>query len=201
MSNRALCATSTASPANERKRLTARSANGAPARRPGDAGEGGDRGRQRHTRVDECLERGAGLERVDPLGADLDDPRARRRETGGLEVEHDERGVLERHASARRVGQADGGAAPGEPGIACDHIVEEGPGDRRRRRGEREERARGVARRDGASSRLDELHEPIGGIEGQLHPWILDEHMFDSKGKKRGPAGPSRSSSEESAAS
>ena len=77
----------------------------------GDPGQGGDRRRQRHARVDERLERGAGLERVHPLGADLDDPRAGRRETRRLEVEDDERGVLEQQVAAPG-GSASPTAAP-----------------------------------------------------------------------------------------
>ena len=103
-------------------------------------------------------------------------------------------GALERGRRARRIGEPDRGAAPREPGVARDDVVEQRPRDRRRRRGEREERAGGLARRDRAAARLDELDEPVGGVEGELHPPILREHMFvlTRERKERGPReGPS----------
>ena len=159
----------------------------------GDTRQGGDRRRQRHARVDERLERGAGLERLHPLGADLDDPRAGRRETGRLEVEHDERGVLEQDGGTGWVGEPDRGAAPREPRVTRDDIVEQRAGDRRRGRREREERAGRVAGRHRPPSRLDELDEAVGAVEGELHPSMLYEHMFVCQGatKERAPHGPS----------
>ncbi len=112
----------------------------------GDTRQGGDRRRQRHARVDEGLERGAGLECLHPLRADLDDPRAGRRETRGLEVEHDERGVLEQERGTGRVGEPDRGAAPGKPRVTRDDVVEQRACDRRRGRRERKERSGRVAR-------------------------------------------------------
>ena len=144
------------------------------ARRPpdvrgADAGERRDRRRQRKAGIDQRLERRPGLERGDPLCADLDDPARRRREPRRLEVEHDEHRLLERNLLGRRHAQTDGGTAPGETRIAGDDLVEQRACDPRRRRGEREERTCGLVHGHRAASRLDELHEPVRGIEAELH--------------------------------
>ncbi len=102
-SNRALCATSAASPANARSCLTACSARGAPRRVARlDAGQRGDGGWQGDARVDERLECVLELERANALGADLADPRRAGREARRLEVDDDEVRVLEEDVRARR---------------------------------------------------------------------------------------------------
>ena len=179
MSNRALWATSTASPAKDEEAADREIRPRSPPHIvPADPGERRDGQRQRDARVDERLERRTDLERLDPLGADLDDARAGGREPGRLEIEDDERGRLERSRCPGRIGEPDRRAAPREPRVARDHVVEQRARDRRRRRGEGEERPRGLAGRNRAASRLDELHEPVGGIERELHPANLHEHMF-----------------------
>ncbi len=116
MSNRALWATRTASPAKSRKRRVASSSAGAPRRSTGripvsdeTTGGNGTRG------FDERLEGRSRLERVHALRADLDDAAGRSREPGRLEVEDDEGRSREIEVGARRAGEPNGGAAPGEP--------------------------------------------------------------------------------------
>ena len=134
-----------------------------------DPGERRDRRRERHARVDERLEGVLELERADPLRADLADPRAPGREARGLEVDDDEMRVLELHVLARWGGEADRGAPPGEARVARDDVVEERAGECRRRAREREEAPRRLRRVDRPTPRLDELHEPVGGVERELH--------------------------------
>ena len=139
-SKRALCATIAPSPANARNCRTASSQRGAPrsasARIPvSDVTAGG----QRDARVDEGLECVPELERADALGADLADARRPRREPGRLEVDDDEVRVLEKDVGARGRREADRGAAPGEPRVADDHVVEERARERGRGAREREE--------------------------------------------------------------
>ena len=159
-----------------------------------DAREGRDRGRHRHARVHKRLERVATLERHDALRPDLDDARAARREPGRLQVEDDERRLLERRGGPRRIGEADRGAAPLQPRVTGDDLVEQRAGNRRRRRGESEEGSGGVRRGDVAVPRLDQLHEPVGSVERELHPLDPDTNMCScpavmALGLERAPAG------------
>ena len=67
------------------------------------------------------------------------------------------------------VGEADAPAEPGEARVAVDDVGEQGVGERRRRALEREEHARRLLRPDRAAPRVDELDEPVGGVERELH--------------------------------
>ncbi|MCZ7588821.1 MAG: hypothetical protein M5U27_08240 [Gaiella sp.] len=132
-------------------------------RQRGDGSGKGDAG------VDQGLERVGELERADPLRADLADPRRSRREPGRLEIDDDEVRVLEQEVRARRRGQPDRGATPRESRVARDDVVEERPREGRRGAREREEGARRLVGGHRPAPRLDELDEPVGGVEGQLH--------------------------------
>ena len=193
MSKRALCATRTASPANARKRRTARS-----ARRPAhsawrDARSGRDRRRQRHAGIDEGLERLADLQRVDPLRADLDDPRARGRETGGLEVEDDERG-MPRARSPAPGGSASPTAAPRQASRASPETTSSSSdraiavGADASAKSERAASSAGTGpRRASTSSTRRSAASKESCIASMLH-----EHMFvfQGKHKERAPQGP-----------
>ena len=171
MSNRALCATSTASPANSRNRRTASSTGGAPrsSRRrrsrsaPRSAAGSGTRGL---TSVSNALRE---LEPRDPHRADLADPRACRARA------RSSRGRRRRRSPPRAAAPAPGGRraptrpAPGEPRIAVDDVVEQRPREPRRNVPEREERPRRVLDRHRPAPLLDELDEPVGGVERELH--------------------------------
>ena len=80
-------------------------------------------------------------------------------------------GVLEEDVRAGRRGEPDRGAAPRETRVARDDVVEERPGERRRRAREGEERPRRLLGGDGPAAGLDELHEPVRRVERQLHEW------------------------------
>ena len=134
-----------------------------------DPGQRRDGGRQRRARVDERLERVLELELTHALRADLADPRRSRREPRRLEIDDDEVRVLEEDVLAGWRREPDGGAAPGEPGVALDDVVEERARDRRWRARERVEQARGLVCRHRPSPELDQLDEPVRGIEGELH--------------------------------
>ena len=182
-SKRALCATIAASPANASSRRTASWARGAPRERLGaDPGDRRDGGGKRDPWVDERLERVLELERPDALRSDLADPRRARRETRRLEVDDDEMRVLESDVRARRRREPDRCAAPGEPRVAGDDVVEQRPGERRRRAREGEQRPRRLVGRHRPPPGLDELDEPVGGIERELHRRrAVCERMFADK--------------------
>ena len=124
-----------------------------------------DRCGERHAGVHERLERVVELEAADALRTDLADARRSRREPRRLEVDDDEMRVLEEDVAAGRIREPDGRTAPREPGVTLDDVVEERPGERRRRVREREQRARGLVDGDGAAPRLDELDQAVGGVE------------------------------------
>ena len=86
-----------------------------------------------------------------------------------LEVEDDELRVLERHVRVRIGRRARPRPAPGEARIALDHVVKQRAGEGGGGALEREQHAGGLVRRHRAVSRLDELDEPVGGVEGELH--------------------------------
>ena len=111
-----------------------------PQLRLAQAGEAGDRRRERDSRVDEGLEGVDGLERAHANGADLADAVARGREPGRLEVEDDELGLVQQRVGSRS-GERDGGAGAGDPAVAGGEVGQERAGEAVRDRGRGEERA------------------------------------------------------------
>ena len=169
-SKRALCATSAASPANARKRRIASSTRGAP-RSAGrlDAGERGHRrpaaaraGRRASRRCPRARARGRAARRS-------------RRSASCAASGRSSRG--RRRRSARRSSWTSCPEAPrARPRLRARRAARR----RRRRRRAASGRApsgrsrarRGSApprRRDRPAPRLDELHEPVGGVERELH--------------------------------
>ena len=148
MSKRALWATRTASPANERKRRTARSADGAPRTSPWAmpvrAVIAVGSGTPGLTSVSNVAPAASASTRWAPISTI-------RERAGERPVVSRSKTTNEACSSRRRgtgwVGEPDRGAAPREPRVARDHVVEQRPCDRRRGRGEREERAGRVAGR------------------------------------------------------
>ena len=133
------------------------------------AGQPGDRLRQRDSGVDQRLERLGDLERLHAHRADLAHAIARGREPGRLEVEDDELGVLDQRVRLRAVREAHASAEPRQARVTVDDVGEQGVGEARRRALEREQHACRLLRRDRAPARVDQLDEPVGGIEGELH--------------------------------
>ena len=144
-SKRALCATSTASPANAENRRSAVATRGArrssssesPVSRPIGAGSGTP-GR------DERLEGVPHLEPAHAHGADLADPRRGGCEPGRLEVEDDEGRILERGVLARD--ERDERPAPDEAAVLLDERREQRPGEPLRHLPHREEVPGGLVR-------------------------------------------------------
>ena len=134
------------------------------------AGQPRDRRRQRHAGLHERLERVRDLERLDANRTDLADAVTTRGEPGRLEVEDDDLGVLDERLGAGLAGEPDACAAPHEARVAVDDVGEERVRQRDGSALEREEHARGVLRRDGAATRVDQLDETVGGVERELHP-------------------------------
>ena len=164
-SKRALCATRTASPAKARKRRTA----SAGARRAAQllvpqSGHGARSGGDRKPRIDERLELGLDLEAAQAYRSDLADPGPAGAQSRRLEVDDDVGRVLEQESRARRLGERDGVAAPGEPGIGLDDICEQRAGEGDRRLAEGEEPPRCVLREDRPALLLHELHEAVGRV-------------------------------------
>jgi hypothetical protein len=129
---------------------------------------------QPRPRVRERLEGRGRLQRHDPNGAELARPREARPEARRLEVEHHERRVLEQQPVAARRGERDQIAGPAQPRVGAHRVVEERarePG--RDRAAELEDGACGLVGGDRPAPLLDELHQPVGGIQTELHPATL----------------------------
>ena len=134
-----------------------------------DPRQRGDVRRQEDAGIHERLERVRDREPAYADGADLADPARARREPGRLEVEDDELGVLDLDSAVRLDREADARAEPREPRVALDDVLEQRARERGRRPLEREEDARRLLRADRAAAGLHELHEPIRGVERELH--------------------------------
>ncbi len=112
---------------------------------------------------------------------DLADTGRARTEPRRLQVDHDERRALEEEVGAGRIRQADGVPAPGQAGVLPDDFLEEAAGKTDGRLPEREQPPRGLLGEDRAAPLLDELHEPVGGIEPELHGESVSERTFACK--------------------
>ena len=145
-------------------------ADGGPRRRRaaqlpvGQPGERRRARRERRARIHERLEVGAELESLHAHRADLADLRRAGAQAGRLEVDDDVRRLLEQEVAARRLGERDGVAAPGEPCVRLDHLGQERAREGDRGLAQREEPLRRLVRDDRAATLLDELHQPVGGV-------------------------------------
>ena len=170
MSKRALWATSTASPANSRKRRTASSTGGAPRKAPGSipvsAAIGAGSGRRGLTSVSKRSSSSSPLTRTAPISQIAEEPGERPVVSRSND---DVGGVLERQRSPGRIGEADARAAPGEPRVAVDDVREQRTGEPDRNVTEGVERLRRVLGGHRPVARLHELDQPVGGVERQLH--------------------------------
>ena len=88
--------------------------------------------------------------------------------------------MLEEELAAERRCEADGVAVPRQPRVGLDDIGEQAPRERDRSGAEREQPPRSLLGEHRPAPLLDELHQPVGGVEPELHGSSLDEHMFDS---------------------
>ena len=150
------------------------------------AGQPGDRRRERDPGLDERLERLGDLERLDAHRADLAHAVARGREPGRLEVEDDELGVLDQRVGLRAVRETDASAEPREPGVTVDDVGEQRVRECRRRALEREEHACRLLRRDraprapGRARRDGRRHRTTAASRS-----TVVEHMFVFKAKRK----------------
>ena len=136
---------------------------------------------QLHAGIDERLERVDGLERPHANRPELADPVARRRETGCLEVEDDELGVLQQGVGAH-AGQRHRGTCADDATVAEGDLGEERAREPVRDRRGRKESARGVDGRHGAAL-FEQIHQPIERIKRELHPKDESEHVFAWQGR------------------
>ena len=143
-----------------------------------DPGERRGRGRERPAGVDEGLERPGRLERAQADGADLADASARRRETGRLEVDDDERRRLEGNVECEARRERNARAAPGKASVRLHDLAEQRSREPDGRACEREKSLRRLVRGDGPTVLLDELDEPVGGVQPKLHGEEDSERMF-----------------------
>ena len=135
-----------------------------------EAGDPGDDRRDGNARVDQRLERSGGQQRLDPNRADLADGRLARPEARRLEVDDDEARRLERQVVARRRREPDARPAPGQPSVARDDVLEQASREAFGSARECEERSGRLLGGHRPAPLLDELDEPVGGVEGELHP-------------------------------
>jgi hypothetical protein len=136
-----------------------------------DPGERGDERREPRPGIDERLERASKSEAVDANRPDLANPGLPRAEPGRLQVDDHKGGRFERELLPRFAREPDAGAAPGQPGVPGDDILEEAPREAGGRLPQGEEMARGLLGGDRPAALLDELDETVGGVEGKLHPF------------------------------
>ena len=92
------------------------------------------------------------------------------------------------------VREPDARAAPGEACVAIDDVGEQRACEPGGDVPQRIQRLRGLLGRHRPVPGLDELHEPVGRVERELHARSLGEHMFVCNGKEKAatPARPSR---------
>ena len=96
--------------------------------------------------------------------------RARARaQAGRLEVDDDERRVLEQEVGAGRVREADSVAAPREARVLADDLLEQAAGKPDRCVAQREQPSRRLLDVDRPTPLLDELDQPVGGVQPKLH--------------------------------
>jgi hypothetical protein len=134
------------------------------------------RARQGDSRVHQRLE---GVDELQPLHADradLADPVALRGEARRLQVEDDERRLVEQRV-ARLAGEGDGRATADDAAVAGGDVREQ------RDREPLGDRARGEQRPGRFDRRerprlLERLDQAVEGVQRQLHPADLIEHMF-----------------------
>jgi len=129
-----------------------------------------DRGLEPGARVRERLEALLELERAHTHGADLAGSRRPRPQTGRLEVEDDERRLLEQQVFPGRLRERNEVPRPAQARVVLYGLVEQ-----RARKTDRDgapelqDEARRVLGCDRPPPLLDELDEPVGGIEAKLH--------------------------------
>ena len=131
---------------------------------------------KRDAGVRERLERVRELEPAHADGAELADPVARGREPGGLEVENDERSVLEQGIGAP-ARERDGGSRADDSAISGGEVGQERSGQPL---GDRRRRKEGAGGLDGSQRPLllERLHQPVERVECELHLSDESEHMF-----------------------
>ena len=197
MSNRALCATSTASPAELEEAADARGDRRRAAKvGVPQSGQGGDAGWSGAPGFGSVWKRSASSSprtRTAPISQGR---AVARSQAGRLEVEDDvRRAARAADASPGRRGERDEVAAPAQPRVGPDRLVEQRPRQPgRNRAAQLQHLASRLVGRDRAAPILDQLDEPVCGIEAQLHDDRgYYEHMFvstrpgrQSRGLRRG---------------
>ena len=153
-----------------------RDARRAPQLLVGQPGQPPDRRRQRHARRDERLERLPQLEPAARAPRRSRRSAPRRREPGRLQVEDDERRVLERGVLA--LDERDERPAPDEPRVLLDERREQRPGRALRQLPRGEQVPRRLVREHPPAALLHELDQPVERVERQLHTGSLYERTF-----------------------
>ena len=133
-----------------------------------DPRQRGDDGGKRNAGIDQRLERARMRQAFEPDRSDLADRGAAGPEAGGLQVDDDVASRLQRQLLRRVVRERDRRPPPRESRVAADDVVEEAVCKARRREGEREQRAGGLLGCDGRAPFLDQIDQPVGGVEGEL---------------------------------
>ena len=144
----------------------------------GEARQRRNTGREGHGRIDEGLERSRKLEPANSDGADLADPCTARGETGRLEVDDHEGGRLERERGELGAGEPDRAATPIEARVGGHDVRQQIVRQPGRCPGECEQRSGRLLDREDSPLLFHQLHEPVGGVQPELHGSSLDERMF-----------------------
>ena len=171
MSKRALCATSTPSPANARNRRTPAATGGArrscSSRRPVSAATAGWSRAPGFASVWKRSSSSSPRTRTAPISHG---PRRARPKAGRLEVEDDEGRLLEQQRLSGRLGQRDEVAGPAQARVVLHRLVQQRAGEPDGDgAAELQDEAGGLLDRNRAAVLLDELHQAVRGIETQLH--------------------------------
>ncbi len=145
------------------------------------AGQGTDRSAERNAGVDKQLELLGELEIANPYRPDLADARGPGAQARRLEIHHDEGRVLDQDVCARRIGKPHRLAAPDQPGVVADDLVEQAPGEADGSVAEGEEPPSRLLGVDRSPPFLDQLDEPVRRIQPELHDERVGEHTFDGK--------------------
>ncbi len=143
-----------------------------------DPGQRGDEPWQHRPGVDECLEGLHDLERANADGPDLADAAGSRGEAGRLQVEDDELGLLERRVRVRVAGEPHARADEREARVSVDHVAQQRARQRDGRSLEREEHSSCLLGGNRPVLGLDELDQPVRGVERKLHRSSVYEHTF-----------------------
>ncbi len=145
------------------------------------ARERADERSDRHPRIDERLELLRELQLPDSHRSDLADTGSPGSKARGLEIDDDVRCALEWKLGAERSFEADAVAAPRDARVFFHDVFQQRTGEAEWSRAKSEQPSRRLLRRHRSAPLLDQLDEPVGGVQPKLHRSSIGEHTFARK--------------------